>query len=77
MIPKCGLGRGTPSMLAGEEENIGASTSAPQPVGFPGGSYVTSLLVKYKHLVARHLCSSEERGPKKELEVVGHGQKLT
>ncbi|KAI5431022.1 hypothetical protein KIW84_035246 [Lathyrus oleraceus] len=46
----------------------GASSSAAEPVGYPGGPYDTSLLVKYEH---------HERGPKKELKVAGHGLKLT
>lgn len=46
-IPKCGLGWGTPSALVGEEY-IGASVSAPKTVGFPGGMYDMSLLVKYE-----------------------------
>ncbi|KAI5444440.1 hypothetical protein KIW84_012897 [Lathyrus oleraceus] len=55
----------------------GASSSAAEPTGYPRGSYDTSLLVKYEHHVARHLWFGEERGPKKELKVVGHGLKLT
>ncbi|KAI5442317.1 hypothetical protein KIW84_011403 [Lathyrus oleraceus] len=55
----------------------GASSSATEPAGYPGGSYDTSLLVKYEHHVARHLWFGEERGPKKELKVAGHGLKLT
>ncbi|KAI5426128.1 hypothetical protein KIW84_031811 [Lathyrus oleraceus] len=54
-----------------------ASSSAVEPAGYPGGSYNTSLLVKYEHHVARHLWFGEERGPKKELKVAGHGLKLT
>ncbi|KAI5412443.1 hypothetical protein KIW84_057207 [Lathyrus oleraceus] len=55
----------------------GASSSAAEPAGYPGGPYDTSLLVKYEHHVARHLWFCEERGPKKELKVAGHGLKLT
>ncbi|KAI5390401.1 hypothetical protein KIW84_075644 [Lathyrus oleraceus] len=54
-----------------------ASSFAVEPVEYPGGSYDTSLLVKYEHHVAHHLWFGEERGPKKELKVVGHGLKLT
>ncbi|KAI5417738.1 hypothetical protein KIW84_042377 [Lathyrus oleraceus] len=54
-----------------------ASSSAPEPAGYPGGSYDMSLLVKYEHHVARHLWFGEERGPKEELKVTGHGLKLT
>ncbi|KAI5429749.1 hypothetical protein KIW84_034365 [Lathyrus oleraceus] len=54
-----------------------ASSSAAEPTGYSGGSYDTSLLVKYERHVARHLWFGEERGPKKELKVVGHGLKLT
>ncbi|KAI5385412.1 hypothetical protein KIW84_072128 [Lathyrus oleraceus] len=53
----------------------GASSSAAEPTGYPGGPYDTSLLVKYEHHVARHIWF--ERGPKKELKVAGHGLKLT
>ena len=52
-----GLGRGAPSTLAGEEEHIGASVS--QAIAFPGGTYDTSLLVKYEQHIARHLWFSE------------------
>ncbi|KAI5397918.1 hypothetical protein KIW84_063651 [Lathyrus oleraceus] len=55
----------------------GESSSAAEPTGYLGGSYDTSLLVKYEHHVARHLWFGEERGPKKELKVAGHGLKLT
>ncbi|KAI5420663.1 hypothetical protein KIW84_044484 [Lathyrus oleraceus] len=55
----------------------GASSSAAKPAGYPGGPYDTSLLVKYEHHVARPLWFGEERGPKKELKVAGHGLKLT
>ncbi|KAI5431499.1 hypothetical protein KIW84_035619 [Lathyrus oleraceus] len=57
----------------------GASSSAvaAEPTGYPGGPYDTSLLVKYEHHVSRHIWFSEERGPKKELKVAGHGLKLT
>lgn len=54
-IPDHGLGRGTPSMLTGEKEHNGASASATQSIGFPGGPCDTSLLVKYEQHVARHL----------------------
>lgn len=57
--PDCDLGRGAPSMLTGEEEYIGASTSASQSVDFPRGSYDTYLLIKYEHHVVRHLWSGE------------------
>ncbi|KAI5401504.1 hypothetical protein KIW84_066105 [Lathyrus oleraceus] len=55
----------------------GASSSVAEPAGYPGGPYDTSLLVKYEHHVVRHLWFGEERGPKKELKVAGHGLKLT
>ncbi|KAI5395778.1 hypothetical protein KIW84_062093 [Lathyrus oleraceus] len=54
----------------------GASSSAAEPTGYPGGTYDTSLLVKYEHHVARHLWFGEERGSKKELKVAGHGLNL-
>ncbi|CAK8566493.1 unnamed protein product [Lathyrus sativus] len=57
-----------------EEEHFDASAS--EPVGYPGGPYETSVLVKYEHYVARRIWISEERGSKKELKVVGHGLKL-
>ncbi|CAK8576706.1 unnamed protein product [Lathyrus sativus] len=60
-----------------EEKHTGASASATQPVGYPGGPYDTSLLVKCEHHIARHIWFSEERDPKKELKVAGHGLKLT
>lgn len=50
-----GLERCVSLMLASEEEHIGASASATQPVEFSGGSYDTSYLVKYENHVARHL----------------------
>ncbi|KAI5388925.1 hypothetical protein KIW84_074546, partial [Lathyrus oleraceus] len=52
-------------------------SSVVESAGYPRGSYDTSLLVKYKHHVALHLWFGEERGPKKELKVAGHGLKLT
>lgn len=54
---KCGLRWDAPSTLAGEDERIRAS--ATQPFSFLGESYDISLLVKYKHHVARYLWSSE------------------
>ncbi|XP_058733506.1 protein MAIN-LIKE 1-like [Vicia villosa] len=48
----------------------------PQPVGYPGGPSDLSLLVRYQDHIARRLWYGEERGPKKELKVVGHGTKL-
>lgn len=57
-IPNLSLGWDT-LMLAGEEEQIGGSSSAPQSVDFPRGSYDVSLLVKYKHHIARHLWFTE------------------
>ncbi|CAK8544027.1 unnamed protein product [Lathyrus sativus] len=64
-----------------EEEHFDASastsTSASEPVGYPGGPYDTSLLVKYENQVARRIWFGEERGSKKELKVAGHGLKLT
>ncbi|KAI5396346.1 hypothetical protein KIW84_062522 [Lathyrus oleraceus] len=54
-----------------------SSAAAAEPAGYPGGPYDTSLLVKYEHHVARHIWFGEERGPKKELKVAGHGLKLT
>ncbi|XP_058746752.1 protein MAIN-LIKE 1-like [Vicia villosa] len=48
----------------------------PQPVGYPGGPSDLSLLVRYQDHVARRLWYGEERGPKKELKVAGHGTKL-
>ncbi|XP_050887329.1 uncharacterized protein LOC127092492 [Lathyrus oleraceus] len=72
-----GLGRSVPSILTGEKEHIGASASTPWSVGFLGGLYDTSLLVKYDHHVARHLWFAEASGPKKELKVARHRLKLT
>ncbi|XP_058741642.1 protein MAIN-LIKE 1-like [Vicia villosa] len=48
----------------------------PQPVGYPGGPSDLSLLVRYQDHVARRLWYGQERGPKKELKVAGHGTKL-
>ncbi|CAK8530424.1 unnamed protein product [Lathyrus sativus] len=59
-----------------EEENIGASASVRQLVGYPGGPYDTSLLVKYEHHIVRHIWFIEERSTKKDLKVAGHGLKL-
>ncbi|KAI5425439.1 hypothetical protein KIW84_031295 [Lathyrus oleraceus] len=59
------------------DRGASSSTAAAEPTGYPGGPYDTSLLVKYEHHVARHIWFGEERGPKKELKVVGHGLKLT
>ncbi|KAL5059955.1 hypothetical protein RYX36_031559, partial [Vicia faba] len=69
------LGRSIPQTLAGEEEHIGASACALESIGFSGGPYDTSLLVRYEHHIALRLWF-DERGPKKELKVVGHGLKL-
>ncbi|KAI5433553.1 hypothetical protein KIW84_020732 [Lathyrus oleraceus] len=59
------------------DRGASSSAAAAEPAGYPGGPYDTSLLVKYEHHVARHLWFGEERGPKKELKVAGHGLKLT
>ncbi|KAI5442677.1 hypothetical protein KIW84_011639 [Lathyrus oleraceus] len=59
------------------DRGASSSAAAAEPTGYPGGSYDTSLLVKYEHHVARHIWFGEERGPKKELKVAGHGLKLT
>ncbi|CAK8544746.1 unnamed protein product [Lathyrus sativus] len=59
-----------------EEEHIDASASATEPVGYLGGPYDTSLLVKNEHHISRHIWFSEERDSKKELKVAGHGLKL-
>ncbi|CAK8563330.1 unnamed protein product [Lathyrus sativus] len=59
-----------------EEEHFYTSASASEPVGYPGGPYDTSLLVKYEHHFAIHIWFGEERGSKKELKVAGHGLKL-
>ncbi|KAI5396714.1 hypothetical protein KIW84_062803 [Lathyrus oleraceus] len=59
------------------DRGASSSAAAAEPTGYPGGPYDTSLLVKYEHHVARHIWFGEERGPKKELKVVGHGLKLT
>ncbi|KAI5384355.1 hypothetical protein KIW84_071387 [Lathyrus oleraceus] len=69
--------RGADGRIPDRSLGRGASSSAVEPAEYPGGSYDTSLLVKYEHHVARHLWFGEERGPKKELKVVGHGLKLT
>ncbi|CAK8562016.1 unnamed protein product [Lathyrus sativus] len=69
------LGRGESPRMA-EEEHFDASASASEPVGYPGGPYDTSLLVKYEQHVSYHIWFGEERGSKKELKVVGHGLKL-
>ncbi|CAK8561603.1 unnamed protein product [Lathyrus sativus] len=60
-----------------EEEHFDASASASEPVGYPGGPYDTSLLVRYEQHVAYRIWFGEERGSKKELKVAGHGVKLT
>ncbi|CAK8536571.1 unnamed protein product [Lathyrus sativus] len=44
-----------------EEEHIDASASTTEPVGYPGGPYDTSLLVKYEHHIVRHIWFGEER----------------
>ncbi|CAK8579505.1 unnamed protein product [Lathyrus sativus] len=75
MIPFRELGQGKPSRMD-EEEHIDASASATEPVGYPGGPYDPSLLVKYEHHIARHIWFGEERSSKKELKVAGHGLKL-
>ncbi|KAI5409504.1 hypothetical protein KIW84_055074 [Lathyrus oleraceus] len=59
------------------DRGASSSAAAAEPTGYPRGSYDMSLLVKYEHHVARHIWFGEERGPKKELKVVGHGLKLT
>ncbi|KAI5408338.1 hypothetical protein KIW84_054241 [Lathyrus oleraceus] len=59
------------------DRGASSSAAAAEPAGYPGGSYDTSLLVKYEHHVARHIWFGEERGPRKELKVAGHGLKLT
>ncbi|KAI5390107.1 hypothetical protein KIW84_075436 [Lathyrus oleraceus] len=69
--------RGADGRIPDRTLGRGASSSAVESTGYPGGPYDTSLLVKYEHHVARHLWFGEERCPKKELKVVGHGLKLT
>ncbi|KAI5395356.1 hypothetical protein KIW84_061810 [Lathyrus oleraceus] len=71
--------RGADGRIPARTLDRGASSSAAaaEPTGYPGGSYDTSLLVKYEHHVARHIWFGEERGSKKELKVAGHGLKLT
>ncbi|KAI5445759.1 hypothetical protein KIW84_013839 [Lathyrus oleraceus] len=59
------------------DRGASSSAAAAEQTGYPGGPYDTSLLVKYEHHVARHIWFGEERGPKKELKVAGHGLKLT
>ncbi|CAK8542422.1 unnamed protein product [Lathyrus sativus] len=59
-----------------EEEHFDASASASEPVGYPGGPYDTSLLVKYEQHIAYRIWFGQERGSKKELKVAGHGLKL-
>ncbi|KAI5384364.1 hypothetical protein KIW84_071396 [Lathyrus oleraceus] len=59
------------------DRGASSSAAAAEPTGYPGGPYDTSLLVKYEHHVARHIWFGEEREPKKELKVAGHGLKLT
>ncbi|KAI5414623.1 hypothetical protein KIW84_040198 [Lathyrus oleraceus] len=58
------------------DRGASSSAAAAEPTGYPGGPYDTSLLVKYEHHVARHIWFGEERGPKKESKVAGHGLKL-
>ncbi|XP_058784249.1 protein MAIN-LIKE 2-like [Vicia villosa] len=61
------------------KKNIKVVASPPQPqepAGYPGGPSDLSLFVRYEHHGARHLWFGEERGPKKELKVAGHGSKL-
>ncbi|CAK8535561.1 unnamed protein product [Lathyrus sativus] len=58
-----------------EEEHFDASASASEPVGYPGGPYDTSLLVKYEQHIAYRIWFGQ-RGAKKELKVAGHGLKL-
>ncbi|CAK8573515.1 unnamed protein product [Lathyrus sativus] len=59
-----------------EEEHFDASASTSELVGYSGGSYDTSLLVKYEQHVAYRIWFGQERGSKKELKVAGHGLKL-
>ncbi|KAI5394045.1 hypothetical protein KIW84_060948 [Lathyrus oleraceus] len=59
--------RGADGRIPDRSLGQGASSSAVELTGYPGGPYDTSLLVKYEHHVARHLWFGEERGPKKEL----------
>ncbi|KAI5382188.1 hypothetical protein KIW84_UN0095 [Lathyrus oleraceus] len=59
------------------DRGASSSAAAAEPTGYSGGPYDTSFLVKYEHHVARHIWFGEERGPKKELKVAGHGLKLT
>ena len=41
------------------DRGASSSAAAAEPTGYPGGSYDTSLLVKYEHHVARHLWFGE------------------
>lgn len=60
LVRTLGRGRVAP-MLGGEEEHVGPSAPVPLPlVGFSGGPTNISLLVKYKHHIARHVWFSEE-----------------
>ncbi|KAI5431056.1 hypothetical protein KIW84_035275 [Lathyrus oleraceus] len=79
LIPVVVRRRGADGRIPVRTLDRGASSSATaaEPTGYPGGPYDTSLLVKYEHHVARHIWFGEERGPKKELKVAGHGLKLT
>ena len=51
--------RGAGDRILDRSLGRGASTSAAEPIGFPGGLFDTSLLVKYEYHVIRHLWFGE------------------
>lgn len=51
--------RGADGRILDRSLGRGTSTSATEPIGFPRGSYDTSLLVKYGRHVALHLWFGE------------------
>ncbi|XP_058741774.1 uncharacterized protein LOC131614167 [Vicia villosa] len=61
---------------AGPSVPVPQPQERPQPARFPEGPSDRLLLVRYEDHVARRIWFGEERGPKKELKVAGHGTKL-
>ena len=51
--------RGADGRIPERSLGRGASSSAVESISYPGGSYDTSLLIKYEHHVARHLWFGE------------------
>lgn len=51
--------RGADGRIPDHSLGWSTSTSAAEPIDYPGGPYDASLLVKYEHHVARHLWFGE------------------